>query len=252
MAYLPNVHAVLFDLDETLIEPTCSFEEMVGQVYDSFSDQLDGVSRERFWKTYWHKAVDMWWMMKEGALEGDLARHYSFLNTLRYLGADLALAGEMEAMSAGTIAESTRLKENACLVLERLRKADITIGIVTNGYTTIQHRKIAHNGLNDFVDFVLASEEAKSHKPDSGIFHQALGLAGARAVETVFVGDTPDNDIAGARAVDMKAVLMDPEGRWDGGREDGNGSDPHFTIGALVELLPLMGLEPLESASTVL
>lgn len=243
MSRIDNIHTVLFDLDETLIEPTQSFEETTCGIYEHFRERLGGVTRERFWKAYWYKAVDMWWMMKEGRLDGETARLYSFVNTLRYLRCDTALAEEMEALSFERIVQATRLKPDADGVLDRIRSAGMTIGIVTNGYTAVQHGKIFRHALDTRVDFFIASEEAGSHKPDAVIFNQALKKASAAARETVFVGDTPSADIQGARTVEMHAVLVDPVGKWaDGGDGSEVYVEPHFTIESLTKLLPIVGL----------
>lgn len=248
MADLEHIRAVLFDLDETLIEPTATFEGVVCDVFDRFAHRLPTIPREDFWRTYWYKAVDTWWMMKDGVLEGDTARRYAVVNTLRFLKADTSMADAVERALAEHVIASTQPKPNAEDVLRQLRAKGLTLGIVTNGYTTIQHGKIAHNKLAGLVDFVVASEEVRSHKPHGAIFEHAIERAAAPPEAIVFVGDTPKNDIAGARAANMHSVLFDPGGRWEeNARAAGKWHEPHHTIETLPELLPLLGLAPMSA-----
>jgi putative hydrolase of the HAD superfamily len=67
-------------------------------------------------------------------------------------------------------------------------------------------------GLLENVEAVVSSGEVGAAKPDARIFERALSLAGARADEVVHVGDSIDNDIAGARALGLRAILVARDG----------------------------------------
>ncbi|MBA3264291.1 MAG: HAD-IA family hydrolase [Thermoleophilaceae bacterium] len=67
-------------------------------------------------------------------------------------------------------------------------------------------------GLLEHVRAVVTSAEAGVAKPGRGIFEQALELAGAAPAEAVHVGDSPDNDVAGARAAGIRPVLVVRDG----------------------------------------
>ena len=63
-------------------------------------------------------------------------------------------------------------------------------------------------GLLELVDGVVTSAEAGAAKPDPAVFARALELAGAEPSEAVHVGDSLDNDVAGARAAGIRPVLV--------------------------------------------
>jgi putative hydrolase of the HAD superfamily len=63
-------------------------------------------------------------------------------------------------------------------------------------------------GLIDLVDGVVTSADAGAAKPDPLPFERALTLAGVAAEEAVHVGDSVDNDIRGARAAGIRALLL--------------------------------------------
>jgi len=243
MSMKNGIRAVLFDMDETLLEHTCTFEELGHKVYAIFEDRLSPVTREEFWETFWEKTLDLWRMMFDGVLPGAVARRYGFVNTLRTLKADESLADEMLRATDGLILESTRLFHETPAVLRTLRSEGYTVGIVTNGYTELQRLKRDQHGLWTLVDFTLVSEEAGSHKPDTRIFEAAMRHANSTAAECLFVGDMLDTDIKGARDAGMRSVLVDIGGKWKDIRTAPAGVEADWTIKRLEELLPLLGLK---------
>jgi putative hydrolase of the HAD superfamily len=232
-----GLSAVLFDLDRTLIAHTRDIGDLGRETFDAFASELAPVTQDKFWETFWSKNRDTWYMMVDGVLAGEVARLYSFVNTLRALQANERLAGAMLEDWEGRIIAATRLFDDALPVIESLSRAGLRLGIVTNGYTTMQRRKIHHHRLATKVDFVLISEEAGFHKPDKAIFDIALAKAGTTAERSLFVGDTPSTDIDGARNAGLHAALIDVDDTWADFQNDGV---PR--IRRLRELLPLLSL----------
>jgi putative hydrolase of the HAD superfamily len=70
-------------------------------------------------------------------------------------------------------------------------------------------------GLGAALDGVVTSAGSGSRKPDPVIFSQALELAGCAADEAVHVGDTLEEDVAGAEAAGIRALLLDRDGGGD-------------------------------------
>ena len=109
------------------------------------------------------------------------------------------------------------------------------IGLVTNGPAEVQREKIALLGLDRVVDFAVVSGEFGIWKPDPRIFWEALRLGGAAPEEALFVGDSAEFDIAGARAVGMRTVWVNRSDRsWT------TGSPPDWEICDLAELVRMM------------
>ena len=67
-------------------------------------------------------------------------------------------------------------------------------------------------GLLELVDDVVTSAEVGAAKPDARIFQRALALAGVAPEQAVHVGDSLANDIAGAQALGIRAVLVQRSG----------------------------------------
>jgi HAD superfamily hydrolase (TIGR01549 family) len=87
------------------------------------------------------------------------------------------------------------------------------IGLVTNGPADVQRDKIDLLGLAPSIDFILISGEFGAAKPDPAIFHEALRRGRATSDQTVFIGDSPEYDVAGARAAGIRAIWMNRSGR---------------------------------------
>lgn len=112
------------------------------------------------------------------------------------------------------------------------------VGMITNGPTTIQRAKIERFQLEAHFPVIIVSEEVGCWKPDPRIFAIALEQTGHEPSEAIYVGDSADHDIPGARAAGMRSVWINRWGTtWPGGEP------PDAAVGTLTELLPLLGLQ---------
>jgi HAD superfamily hydrolase (TIGR01549 family) len=74
-------------------------------------------------------------------------------------------------------------------------------------------RVLERCGLGERLDGTVTSAAAGARKPDPAIFAAALELAGCEPDEALHVGDTPEEDVAGARAAGIRALLLARQGR---------------------------------------
>jgi putative hydrolase of the HAD superfamily len=70
-------------------------------------------------------------------------------------------------------------------------------------------------GLLASLDGVVTSAAVGARKPDPRIFHEALRVAGCGAGEALHVGDSSEEDVAGAEAAGIRALLLDRQGAGD-------------------------------------
>jgi HAD superfamily hydrolase (TIGR01549 family) len=108
------------------------------------------------------------------------------------------------------------LYDDALPVLEELRGQGLLLGLVSNTGRDLDEF-VRHHGLD--VDAALASRQHGKTKPDPTIFRAVLGRLGVEPAEAAMVGDSLEDDIAGARALGMRAFLLDREGVHDGGED---------------------------------
>jgi putative hydrolase of the HAD superfamily len=103
------------------------------------------------------------------------------------------------------------LYDDVVPALRTLRRHGLRIGLVSNTSRDLG-TFVRHFALD--VDGWIASGSHGKVKPSPLIFQAALELVGCVADSAVMVGDSPDDDVAGARAVGMQAVLLDRAGRF--------------------------------------
>ena len=103
--------------------------------------------------------------------------------------------------------------------LAALRAAGARLVAVSNWDRSL-HDVLAATGLRPLLDGVVTSAEAGTAKPDPAIFAHALAIAGAPASSALHVGDSLAEDVAGARAAGIEAVLLRREGDPPAGAAD--------------------------------
>ncbi len=103
------------------------------------------------------------------------------------------------------------LYDDVVPVLERLRGAGLRLGLVSNTSRDLG-AFVRHFGIE--VDAWLASGSYGKVKPSPLIFRAALELVACEPADALMVGDSLEDDIEGARAVGMRALLLDREGRF--------------------------------------
>lgn len=82
-------------------------------------------------------------------------------------------------------------------VLEYM-KTGYKLGVITNGYSAVQREKIKVAGLEEYFDNIIVSDETGTAKPDPRIFLLSCANLSVKPEEAVYVGDYYPNDIAGA------------------------------------------------------
>jgi putative hydrolase of the HAD superfamily len=96
--------------------------------------------------------------------------------------------------------------------LAAVRGLGLGLGVVTNFDGRVVGL-LGRLGLAGWFDGITLSSRAGAAKPDPAIFRHALAQHSVRADEALHVGDSPAEDLAGARGAGLRAVLLDRHGR---------------------------------------
>ena len=105
--------------------------------------------------------------------------------------------------------ENFSLYEDALPVLDELRRHGLKIGLISNGQRDLEEF-VTHHTLE--VDAVVGSKAHGRVKPHASIFVAALRALDVAPDETAMVGDSYEDDIEGARALGIHAILLDRDG----------------------------------------
>jgi HAD superfamily hydrolase (TIGR01549 family) len=204
-----TMKAVLFDVDFTLVKPGPDLGPEGYQVLGRrFGLELDP---RRYAEA---RAAAVATVERHPELDHDEEVWVLFTERIiRGMGGDSERAYEcaVEMTRAWEHAENFELYEDTLPVLGALREHGLKIALVSNTGRDLA-AFVAHHALD--VDAAVGSGAHGKTKPHPAIFLSALGELGVRAEEAAMVGDSPEDDIAGARSLGMRAFLVDREGRF--------------------------------------
>jgi putative hydrolase of the HAD superfamily len=101
-----------------------------------------------------------------------------------------------------------RLFPEVIEVLSQLKSGGYKLGIVSNWSSALLHL-CAALGLEHYMDVISVSAVIGWEKPSPLIFQKALSSIEVLPEEALYVGDTYQDDILGARNAGMQAILID-------------------------------------------
>jgi putative hydrolase of the HAD superfamily len=202
------VRAVLFDVDFTLCRPG---PELSAERYARIASR-HGVTLDPALYEQAREAAVLNLKRHPELLHDDSIWHRFTEDIFTGMGGPEEIAAECatEIERGWEVSENFELYEDALPALEELRQAGLSIGLVSNGIRDLTEF-VAHHRLD--VDAIVDSRSHGRVKPHPTIFEAALELLGAGAADTVMVGDSLEEDIEGARALGMRAILVDREER---------------------------------------
>lgn len=200
--------AVLFDVDFTLVKPGADLGpegyRRLGERYGlTIAPERYGEAREQALRH----------LQRHPELEHDDEIWIAFTERIiRGMGgeADGARACAEEMTRAWEHHANFDLYEDTLPVLEELRRHGLRLALVSNTGRNLEEF-VAHHRLD--VDAALGSRTHGRTKPSPSIFRAVLELLDVAPEAAVMVGDSLEDDVEGARALGMRAFLLDREDR---------------------------------------
>jgi putative hydrolase of the HAD superfamily len=202
------LRAVVFDVDFTLARPGPDLGpdgyRRLGLRYglDLDPERYEAARAAAFTEVKRHPELDhdeeIWILFTERIIQG-----------MGGVGNTYEAAVEMERRWVQSV--HFELYDDALPVLDALRERGLKIGLLSNSSRDLDEF-VAHHGL--VADAVLTSHVHGKTKPHRTIFRAMLERLAVAPEAAVMVGDTIEDDVEGARAVGMRAVLVDREGRY--------------------------------------
>jgi putative hydrolase of the HAD superfamily len=230
----PLPQAVFFDLDDTLCDYSAARE---ARLRFAFSLARKGLAKEEDDHSLTTMIARSIEIHPHGADHfGELFAAFGLTESAAMRAAEWYRHNRFHALELFPDATDV-LRELRTTWSARSPGAGMPLGIITNGPAEVQQAKIELLGIKELVDFVLISGEFGRAKPDPAIFQEALRRASVAPEEAIFVGDSPEFDIAGARAANIPSIWVNPSrDPWPG-----PGPAPSFEIQSLSELPLLAG-----------
>ena len=214
---MSTTRAILYDAGRTLMHPRPKAPE----IWDFLARQLGiDLARERTLPDVGHYYYARIGEDGMGAYDSD-ARARSFWSNYyaqALLDAGVDLPRE-ELLSAGDALydwyqrpEQWEPYPEVLEALQAVHERGLRQGVVSDWGTDLVPLLHAHE-VTRHLDFVVASAAVGTAKPHPDIFRYALDRAGLQPSEVLYVGDSYVSDVLGARAVGIRPVLIDREGK---------------------------------------
>ncbi len=152
-----------------------------------------------------------------------------------------SLLEEFHIRQRDAMLENLPIRDETHEALKALKERDLYLSIVSNIDDDYLYPLVERHSLDGLLDHCTSSEEARSCKPDTRIFHYSLDKSGLELGDVLFVGDSLHHDVAGADKVGMRSVRIVEEGvetPLTHGLEVT--AEPHFEITNLNELIHIV------------
>jgi len=179
---------ILFDLDETLLRfNTYDALEMLFKHFNTPFTDTDFIRYEeknrKLWHQYQNRKITIAQLQNDRFSELSKRFHTPTL-TLNQLFLD-------------AVSHVTTPLDGAVELLHNLKKKK-KLGIITNGFTEMQKKRLMNNDMHHHFDFMITSEQVGIPKPQPGIFQHAFEKMQHPAKEKILmIGDSLDSDILG-------------------------------------------------------
>lgn len=220
------IRAVIFDLDNTLVDFMTMKQRAVDAAVDAMIDAGLALSkeaaRERIFRIYdqegieYQRVFDAFLQAETGGID------------YRVLAA--GIVSYRRAREALLV-----LYPHVTVTLVELVKRGLRLAVVSDAPRLEAWLRVCYLRLHHLFDHVVTLDDTGERKPSPAPFRRALELLGVEPAEALMVGDWPERDMAGARAVGIPTVFA----RY--GETFGTGhSGADFEIADVHELLPLI------------
>lgn len=206
---------LFFDLDHTLWDFRTNSRDVLLELHAELKLEKRGIAQSAFIEVYEEVNAELWKGYDGGVIPKEVLRALRFRKALEHFGVkDARLAKMLEETYMDRCPSRSALNPGVLALLQEL-KPHYRMHIITNGFLETQTLKLAASGIRPFFDVVLTSEQAGANKPSPKIFRHALRSAGAKAHESLMIGDNAAADIAGARNAGIDQAHYSPDANGD-------------------------------------
>jgi putative hydrolase of the HAD superfamily len=194
---------VLFDIDDTLVDHGAASRSAAIALHGTVDTALhvdDFVSS-------WSAALDRHY---ERYLRGEIGFNEQRRARVRdVVGPSLSddSADEVFARYLAAYENAWRLFPDVLACLDRL--STCRLGIISNGQSGQQRKKLARTHIADRFEYVVISDDCGWTKPSAEIFHHTCRIAGETPKHSAYVGDQYDTDAESARLAGLAGVWLD-------------------------------------------
>jgi putative hydrolase of the HAD superfamily len=201
---------LFFDLDHTIWDFELNSKETLWELHLKYELEAKGIDNfDVFYSSYSVHNHRLWDRYTKGYIKQEELRWKRiYLSLLEYKIADEALSREMSVDYLDILPNKKNLFPYTIEILEYLKSKDYTMHLITNGFQTVQFKKIKNSNIADYFTEVITSEASNSLKPNKEIFEYALNASNAKLETSIMIGDNESADIQGAINAGMDSIFV--------------------------------------------
>ena len=230
------LRGILFDLDDTLADSAGTEERIWDGVADVIAEYVPAIDRVELRRRYLDVLEPHYAELAAGRVDFLTFRRRRLAEALAPWGDVSDELLDRYVAAKARIADEVQPFPEAVATVRALRGLGIRVGVLTNGPSGFQRRKLEVSGLGPELDAIAISEELGVAKPEQEAFDKALALLETRAEETAMVGDSLENDVLGAMNAGLAAAV------WMPGKRTGKLPAGAHLARELAEVPRLLGL----------
>jgi putative hydrolase of the HAD superfamily len=232
---MPQLKAILFDVDDTLFSTTEFARKARGNAVRAMLQAGLDLPEETV-------ARELEEVLAE--FSSNYEHHFDKL-LMRLRPPSLARVNPALIVAAGVAAyHDTKFRElvpfeDVLPFFGALRKAGLRLGIITHGWTVKQAEKLVRLGLVPFLEpsAIFISDQLGISKPNPKLWTLALADMHLLPQEAMYVGDSPEHDVAAPRSLGMVTVWA---ARAAKSGLQGTGIQPDHTVHDFRELAAIL------------
>ena len=201
---------LFFDLDHTIWDFELNSKETLWDLHQKYQLEAKGIDNfDVFYSNYSVHNHRLWDRYTKGYIKQEELRWKRiYLSLLDYKIADEALSKEMSVDYLDILPNKKNLFPYTIEILDYLKNKDYKMHLITNGFESVQFKKIKNSNLADYFTEVITSEASNSLKPNKEIFDYALKACNAKLESSIMIGDNEAADIQGAINVGMDSIFV--------------------------------------------
>lgn len=203
--------AIIFDLDDTLYNQIQPFERAVRQFMD-IPDELT----EPLYIAFRFRADEVFEASVSGALSMKEMHSYRMKAAFANMGIRISDKTALEIQKVYAYNQGhLELTAGSQELFAFCQKKNLQIGLITNGPHLHQLKKIQALKLGQWIpeELTLTSGQVGMTKPNAGIFKLMENRLNLPAEELVYIGDSYENDVVGAKVAGWQAIWYNHRGR---------------------------------------
>jgi putative hydrolase of the HAD superfamily len=200
------ITAVFFDIDDTLVDHSTAMKTATAALYASLPPRRTWEDFNSSWRASHMRHYPRF-------IHGEISYEEASRLRVRESLDARATDATCDRIFQGYLADYERhwtLLADALACLDALSR--LSLGVISNGRSREQVRKLVNLGIHNRFEVVVVSEQVGVAKPDRRIFNHACEAMGVPPGRAVYVGDSYDLDASAAVSAGLRGIWLNRAG----------------------------------------